>query len=287
MTNKVKSIFVTLRPRNGIINSDVTMFMKKIKNVNYMGSYVVLEKNGCERHLHAVVWYANPIAMRDQRRSLERMFRSMWTSRDDSIWTVACRQKQCYNDSVYESYLLGQIGTDGSPKGDDCEVVMNDVPPKNRRMECYSDPVQKQVDGDAKYQKLVRMFWSWKDEKLRLFKKISDSAEAEFQSILWGLIAEGIDVEKPNFVSFRQVEQFLIEMIYMKKKLYVPSDRKKIKIMNFHLFNYLTNGVYFHVSSGKELDNMVLFPCIEYPAHLGLAGQEPQPTGDVLGSSTI
>lgn len=255
MTGKVKSIFITFRPRNGIINSDVTKYVEKLKNESYLGSYIILEKDGLERHIHSIVWFKNPVAMRDNRRKYERMYRSDWNSRDGSLWPVACRQKQVYNDDLYKNYLLGQMDPDGNPKGDKCEVVMDDVPPEADRLLCYSDPPLKQESGDARYQKMMRMFWIWKEEKHLLLDVLE-----EF--LLMDLMAMGIDNDKRLFVSYNLCGHFIVDSIFGKKTMYVPADKRKIKNMNFNLFNYLTSGVYFDQSMQGDFDCEKLFPCV-------------------------
>lgn len=233
----VACIFITFRPRTGFQNVDVDLFIKKIKNKNYLGAYAVLEKKSNERHLHCVVWFHECIRMRDYRRKWERVYRHLWASRDDSLWTIACRQKTVYNDDVYAKYLRDQIGSDGSPKGDPVTVILDEVPGEVIRAIKCSDPKQKEVFSDPWFAKLERMFWEWRNNTLEQTSGFNDRQ--------W-------EMSRMDMVSIEMCQKFLIDQMYNSRNMVVVRDPRKYNFMKNCLFNYLTYGRYFGQNMKKN-----------------------------------
>lgn len=66
-----RSFAITVRPRDGISDTTIAAYLKWFKKLDY--SFVCLEKEGVERHLHAQIWSDIPKAKGDIVKQVERI----------------------------------------------------------------------------------------------------------------------------------------------------------------------------------------------------------------------
>ena len=127
---KYKSYSITLRPKSGIIDDDITM-VKKI-TLKYCKFYhIITEKEDDERHIHGAMYLQKSMTSSAFNQMFKRLLCTSFEKRD-SVWRYAYSAHNMYNDDFVTKYLN---------KGDSTVTIMNKLPDLLERNEYYADTV--------------------------------------------------------------------------------------------------------------------------------------------------
>lgn len=107
---------VTIRPREGLTDDMVERCIACFMKPCIDGAYVVTEKLGVERHLHAAVYFAKGVR---KGQVLSRCQTIQGELDPAELRVLKSGIKICYNDDFRKNYLT---------KGDDTEVIMDTAP---------------------------------------------------------------------------------------------------------------------------------------------------------------
>lgn len=203
---KYNAYGITLRPVGGITSIDIEKCLNYLTQLLKKGSiYGVLcisEKDDEQRHLHIALYYRNGQSTSDARKPWARLFSNSWDSRHShstSKFDVACKIKPMYNDDWTTKYLT---------KGDKTVVLLSCLPNEEVRKSLYKDTRRTTpIASDPFYAKLER-FW----KELR-----------------------GAQVPQ----NFKQVSDFLAEIMYVKRYIRVIGSNKRKKEVAYNLMSYI------------------------------------------------
>lgn len=136
-----KTYAFTIRPKCGVRDSDLSHFIKKFKashknNGNFF--YMVTEKEGTERHIHAQIWYEKPTDKGVVSKFLSREFPKLW-SKEEYILKVALDVRVVFNRDWIDVYCQ---------KGE--HVCHLNLMPEPEMLDSYLPPQDKQEAWIAK-----------------------------------------------------------------------------------------------------------------------------------------
>ena len=182
-----KTYAFTIRPKCGIRDSDISHFIKKFKRHGHV--YMVTEKEGTERHIHAQIWYDKPVTKGVVTKFLSREFPKLWDA-SDYIIKVALDVRIVFNHDWMEKYCT---------KGE--HICWLNVLPEPETLDSYLPPQEKQDE--------------WIAKKATTDNQLYD-LEIKFN-------------EKYNEVSMPKVTEFLAEAMFGKDKWIRPLRSVKAK----------------------------------------------------------
>lgn len=157
--NKIKSVAVTLRPRGGVTDEDIALFMNiALDRVDY--SYIITEKEGADRHIHAALYLKRETTLSAFNQIMKRKFLKTVEERE-SIWYHCYKGKQMYNDDWVQKYLMEE-NEEGAKATDECVVLEDNLPDEEVRATYYSEVAQRKSStgrtADPYYAKLIKMY---------------------------------------------------------------------------------------------------------------------------------
>lgn len=204
---KYISYSITLRPKGGILDSDIDL-LKKF-TVKYCKFYMIItEKKDDERHVHAALYLKKEQQQGHFNRTIKNVFCRMFEERE-SIWGVAYKGKPMYNDDFVSKYMQ---------KDDDTVVVESHLPDIVERCSYYRDtPAKEKVEyyADPYYQKLKKLY---------------------VETVPEGKI--GPDMRPSN----EDMHKFLYDLMYKHYKIKVISDHRKFRRVCKCLRHYVCRG---------------------------------------------
>lgn len=144
---KVKSVAVTIRPRDGISDCQIQAFNAwALKKSRY--SYTVTEKELEERHLHSALFFDEPIRHDNVKSSIMNLFPSLSTAEK----RVAVKVKLVYSHD-WISYL---------EKGDSTVVIHSNLP-EVHSLHAYFSPkssTSKQKTNESSFYHKLERLWN-------------------------------------------------------------------------------------------------------------------------------
>lgn len=132
-----KTYAFTIRPKCGIRDSDISHFINKFKKSKYY-IYVVTEKEGTERHIHAQIWYDKPTPKGVVSKFLSREFPKLWSA-DEYILKVALDVRVVFNHDWMQQYC----------QKDEYTCWLN-FKPEPQLLDSYLPPQEKQDEWIAR-----------------------------------------------------------------------------------------------------------------------------------------
>ena len=204
---KYPVLAITLRPKDGISNNDIGQFKDLTKRYAEQAC-IITHKDHEERHIHAVWFLKEPRQVSDisgKKKPLGTAFHQKWCELSGSIWEVAVKVKNCYNDDWFSKYL-----EDVKP-GDAPRVIHHNSVKfsKQERMTKY-------VDSEPKPGQHIPNpdFVRWE----RMFKE---------------------DYPDNKDPSLADIEEFFTQHFYIKRDLKIIKDPRKFKSECHHLRKFI------------------------------------------------
>ena len=201
--NKIKSLALTLRPRGGITDDDIALFLNMVMDrTDYR--HIILEKKDSERHIHAALYLRTETTLSAFNQMMKRKFEKIFEERQ-SIWKYAYKGKQMYNDDWVVQYLINANEGEGAKSEDECVVLESYLPDEEVRSTYYSDvPNAKKTrpSGDAYFLKLEKLY---------------------YEMIPEGTLAPSRDP------TLQEIEHFLCVMMFKERKLRIITDSRKMR----------------------------------------------------------
>lgn len=145
---------MTLRPRDGILETDLSPIDKYLKKCDYY--HVISEKEEEQKHIHACFFLKEERELKVFNRYWKRQYQYMLDS-ERGIWKYLYVGKPVYNDDWISKYLN---------KNDETKVIYSKIPGKNDRITYYRDieiQDQKTRSADPYFNKLERL-WEENDQ---------------------------------------------------------------------------------------------------------------------------
>lgn len=148
--DKFQSYALTIRPMDGITDSQISLTTKWIKrNCDYY--HIVTEKTGTERHVHAGIFLKTPKTRSNISQMLMQLFKDLTTT-EKSVLRKGIRIM--YNGDFVKNYLN---------KDDDTLVIESSLPEQGH-MESYFPPKPEPKDSTTKkcslyYHELERLWF--------------------------------------------------------------------------------------------------------------------------------
>jgi hypothetical protein len=213
---KYLSYSITLRPCGGIIQEDIKSLCKIIKKYCKY-AYAITEKEGEERHIHAALYLNKEKSVSAFNQIMKREFFISVVERE-SIWGVCYKGKPMYNDSFVNDYLINQV-KDGKGKTDKVEVLYENLPPNEKRLEYYKDIVPRKVNrntGDPYFAKLERMYYEH---------------------------IEHNELAPDRQPTLQDMEHFICEMMFKHRRIKVITDSRKMRRVCKCLQRYIMKSI--------------------------------------------
>lgn len=203
---KFSTYALTIRPRNGITDSQVQVCVEWIrKRCTYY--HIVTEKTGSARHLHAGCYLKTPVLRSNMALVLVRLGKSL-ELQDDELSVLRSGLKIMYNGDFCAAYL---------DKDDDTEVVASNLP-EVRHLESFYPP---------------------KPQEAETKKAARHSAQYWELEKLWYEHMRPIDE-----VNTQNARNFLFSMMYEKRLIGVLRDDKAIIQVARHLVRWINKTAY-------------------------------------------
>jgi len=112
---KIRSYAITFRPRDGVTDSHIKVFTQYVeKHCDYY--YVITEKLGAERHIHAGIFLKNAVTKSNLGKSLKAAIKGLST---EEYLVFRKGIKKMYNHDFMDNYMN---------KGDDTCVILKCLP---------------------------------------------------------------------------------------------------------------------------------------------------------------
>lgn len=198
--DKYKSFALTIRPKDGAGPVHDDLLCKFVqKYCEYY--YVVSEKLGMDRHLHAGIFLKKPLSRGEVCTMLVRVYREL---EDDEKRVLRQGVRIMYNFDFISSYL---------DKDDDTEVVLNCLP-EEAHLESYWPPSKAQAKAKA--------------------AAAVDKYYANLERLWYEHVSPGVEVRRET------VRNFLFDMMYSKRLIRVIRDDKSILQTAKHLERYIS-----------------------------------------------
>ena len=143
---------ITIRPKYGVNEIDFKIVDNFLSKCEYY--YVITEKTGESRHIHAVLYLKKEQRISDFNRWWCRKYTTP-DQKERGIYKYMFQSKVCYNDDFYEEYLQ---------KDDETCVIQSKMPEKDTRLKYYKDIVIKSKVIDYQMDKLEKM-WNGEEGK--------------------------------------------------------------------------------------------------------------------------
>lgn len=148
----VKTFAITLRPRDGVTDDDITLFSAWMrKHCEYY--YLITEKLVEDRHIHAALFLKTPSTQSNLCTTLLRLMKHL-DPEEKAVFRKGI--KVMYNADFLNSYMQ---------KGDDT-VVINECLPEAATLNSYYPPALPRKKGpsavDPFYANLERLWWEHK-----------------------------------------------------------------------------------------------------------------------------
>lgn len=158
---KYRAWSYTLRPLNGVTDTDISKFLKRIKKMkNIIGGKAIIEKQEDECHIHLALYFRHDQLGDSIRKVWTRLFRYDWDSRTpysySTFGSASYEQNSMYNEDWVNKYLT---------KDETCTIIYDNLPNEETRLKCYKDrPGYKgdqpgQRTGDGYYRKLEKLWY--------------------------------------------------------------------------------------------------------------------------------
>lgn len=201
-----KTYAFTIRPKCGIRDSDISHFIKKFKKSHKNNGYffyMVTEKEGTERHIHAQIWYDKPTEKGVVSKYLSREFPKLW-GKEDYILKIALDVRVVFNHDWIEQYCQ---------KGE--HKCWLNLKPEPEVLDSYLPPQEKQE--------------AW------IAKKNATDTQLHEMEIKYR--------EMFDHVHICSVAKFLAEAMFGKDKWLRPLRSHKAKVELTNTLYYWLNGV--------------------------------------------
>lgn len=205
---KYPVLALTLRPREGIDSEDLNAFL--YLSEKYAKQWcIITHKSDNERHIHAVWFLKEERQVSDisgKKKPLGTKFFQKWCELGGSVWEVAVKVKNCYNDDWFTEYL-----EDEKPGDAPRVIVSNTVKmSKQQRMDIYIDT---QPKANRHVQNPEMEKWE------RMFKE------------------DYPDISNPTV---GDIEEFFTQHYYIKRDLKIVKDPRKFKSECHHLRKFIS-----------------------------------------------
>ena len=145
---------MTLRPRDGILDRDLSPIDEYLKKCDYY--LVITEKEEEQKHIHACFFLKEERELKVFNRYWKRKYQYM-LDEQRGIWKYLYVGKPVYNDDWISKYLK---------KNDQTKVIYSKIPSKDDRLPYYRDieiQDQKTRSADPYFNKLERL-WEENDQ---------------------------------------------------------------------------------------------------------------------------
>lgn len=239
---KVKALAITLRPRGGITDDDIAMFLNIVLDrTDWL--HVITEKTDEERHIHAALYLKRETTVSAFTQTLKRKFEKSFDERK-SIWKYATVVRTMYNDDFLSKYLIDE-NIEGAKSEDESVVLETKLPDEEVRASYYSDvPPRKKTrpHGDAYYLKLEKLYYEHA-------KQICEDDDCMCHTLS--------PSDKPTL---EQIERFLCRMMYKERRLNVISDSRKMRRVCKNLRCFIMKKVTYCWSKGDVNSDVMQFP---------------------------
>lgn len=242
-SNKIKSLAITLRPRGGITDDDIALFLNTVMDRTEF-RHVILEKSEAERHLHAALYLRNETTVSAFGQLMKRKFEKSFDERK-SIWKYAYKGTQMYNDDFLKNYLIGANEGEGAKSEDECVVLESHLPSEEVRKTYYTDtPNAKKTrpTGDAYYLKLEKLY----------YEHAKQHCEQD------GCTCRQLrPTDKPTL---EQIEEFLSDIMYRQRRINVIQDSRKMRRVCKNLRCFIMKATKYCWSRGDVNSDVMQFP---------------------------
>ena len=245
-SNKIKSLAITLRPRGGVTDEDIAMFLNMVMDRTEF-RHVITEKSEAERHIHAALYLRKETTVSAFGQLMKRKFEKIFEERK-SIWKYAYKGTQMYNDDFLKNYLIGANEGEGAKSEDECVVVESYLPDEEVRKTYYSDtPNAKKTrpTGDAYYLKLEKLYYEYANQ---LDPDPVNGAMNQRR------------LRPTDRPTLEQIEEFLSDIMYRQRRINVIQDSRKMRRVCKNLRCFIMKATKYCWSRGDVNSDVMQFP---------------------------
>lgn len=207
---KVKSYAITIRPRDGISEQQITKFCNYVtrKSIYY---HVVTEGTMADRHIHAGVVFHKAAERRNVINEILRLYPEL-DAKERTVLRAGI--KIMYNNDWINKYTE-KNGADVEGSDGTREEIISCLP-ESRHLDAYFPPKPEAKSSEAK-------------------RKEHNKRYQQLEKLWFQYQTPGTEVNTPN------CRAFLARMMYKENEINIPSQDKEIIQMARHLTRWLCN----------------------------------------------
>lgn len=216
-----KSYGITIRPKIGIDDNLLKKIDKSLDSFDH--HFIVAEKEGVERHIHAQIWNNVSLRKGDLKKKLTRIC-------EKEEWWDVYHKRYCIDINICYNDWLDNYCIDNETKGDPVEIISR---------------------GDPE---LTEIYYPSKKEQEFIINK-SRSKNLKYFELKHKLINDPLYIQE--YWEFNHTAKWVLDQMYQKDELIIIECHKRRKefIKSFHW--YLVGKC--HVSNGLAGDDLLKY----------------------------